>query len=592
MLPLLALLALAAPRPDAGVPKPAPAVKAAAPARLPVVAVLPFDNQTGDPELDVFQKGLADMMVVDLVNSGALEVVERARLQALLDELKLQRSRFVDPSTAVRVGGFVGATHVVTGAMQELRERVRLSVQLVDQRTAKVLVAREVTGPKDDLFELQEALVRLLLEGLALTGKAPSRPAAATSAETLLAYARAVDLADQGQLTAAAGRLAQLLRAAPGFALGHDAKAELARRLRLASGNRAALLEATRRQLFERAEATLNHGKRLVQLAEYQAARHLTYRVIRGQCLALAIRARLTPSGVPTIPDGREAELKLWLEAYRENLSLLALELADWRGPFKWLPDPQDKAALEQLGLQLPSELLAAGLVPVVRRWEGELLLNGRLSPTPALAFSMRPSLAELERAYLEPGRHAYALALDGFAKAPAKWKPEALQLETLDLEASGLQLLGLTELATARWQQALEQFPRAPEYPALEAKLQKALELSTEGLTEGKQRRALAKAVSTCAGGDAVATALAPVLERQAAEGGSWALKPVVEEVATGCPKAAPAAWRAALAYADKLGDCAWFDRLLQAWGRVDAAGAGEAASNYSTCFRERGGP
>lgn len=588
MLPsLLVLLALAAPRPDAGVTRaPPPAPK---PARLPVVAVLPFENQTGDAELDVFQKGLADMLVVDLVNSGALEVVERTRLQALLDELKLQRSRFVDPATAVRVGKFVGATHVVTGAMQELRERVRLSVQLVDQQTSKVLVAKEVAGPRDDLFELEDALVRLLLEGLALRGKAPSRPESATSADTLLAYSRAVDLADQGQLTAAAARLAQLLRAAPGFTLGHDAKAELARRLRLASGNRAAVLEATRRQLFERADLTLNHGKRVVQLAEYQAARHLTYRVIRGQCLALAIRARLTPRGLPTIPDGREAELKLWLEAYRENLSLLALELADWRGPFKWLPDPQDKAALEQLGLALPSELLAAGLVAVVRRWEGELLLNGRLSPTPTLAFAMRPSLAELDRAYLEPGRHAYALALDGFAKAPAKWKPEALQLETLDLEASGLALLGLTELATARWQQALEQFPRAPEYPALEAKVQKALELSTEGLTEGKQRRTLAKAVASCGSAEAVAAALGPVLERQAPEAGSWGLKPVVDQVATGCPAAAPAAWKAALAYADQLGDCAWFDRLLGAWRRLDGVAANEAASNYSTCFLER---
>ncbi len=584
MLPsLLVLLALAAPRPDAGAPR-APKV-----AKLPVVAVLPFDNQTGDASLDVFQKGLADMLVVDLVNSGAVEVVERARLQALIDELRLQRTRAFDPATVLRLGKFVGATHVVTGAMQELKARVRLSVQLIDQQTSKVLVAQDVVGPKDDLFELEEALVRLLLAGLAVQGKAPARPVTATSADTLLAYSRAVDLADQGQLTAAAARLAQVLRLAPGFTLGHDAKAALARRLRLASGNRAAMLEATRQQLFERADATLAHGKRVVQLAEYQAARHLTYRVIRGQCLALAVRARLTPHGVPTIPDGREAELTLWLEAYGANLSLLAAELADWRGPFKWLPDPADKAALEQLGLVAPSELLTGGLAAVVRRWEGELLLNGRLSPTPALAFSMRPSLAELDRAYLEPGRHAYALALDGFAKAPAKYKPEALQLETLDLEAAGLALLGLTELATQRWQQALEQYPKAEAYPAIEAKVQRALELSTEGLTEGRQRRALTKAVSRCEGAAAVAAALAPVLERQAREAGSWGLKPVVQEVATGCPAAAPAAWRLALGYADTLGDCAWFDRLLTAWARVDAAGANEAASNFSTCFMER---
>lgn len=576
MLSLVAVLLLAAPA--------APAQE-----KVPLVAVLPFDNQSKDPELDFFQKGLADMVVVDLVNSGAMEVVERMRLQALIDELKLQRTKYFDPATAMRMGQFVGATHVVTGTLQELQGTLRLSVQLLDQTTGKVLVAKDVVGPKADIFELEEALVKLLLEGLSLRGKTPTRPAEPTSAATLASYGRAVDLADQGQLTAAAARLATLLRESPGFALGKDAKAAVARRLRLASGTRSAALENTRKQLFDRAEHTLNGDKRIVQLPEYQAARHLTYRVIRGQCLALSIRARLTPHGVPTIPDGREAEVRILLESYRQNLQTLATELADWRGPFKWLPDPTDKAALDQLGLVAPSELLTAGVIPVVHRWEGEFLINGRLSPTPALTFTMRPSLAELDRSFLEPGRHAYALAFDGLSRAPAKWKPETLQLETLDLEATGLFQIGLAEQATQRWQQALEQYPKAEAFPAIEAKVQRALELSNEGLAEGKQRRALAKAVSTCADAASVEAPLGAVLERRAAEAGAWGLKPIVREVTSGCPKAAAATWKQALTWADKLGDCEWFDRVVTTWRRVDRPKADDAAAQFSTCYVER---
>jgi len=575
VLSLVAVLLLAAPAPS--------------PEKVPLVAVLPFDNQSKDPELDFFQKGLADMVVVDLVNSGAMEVVERMRLQALIDELKLQRTKYFDQATAMRMGQFVGATHVVTGTLQELQGRLRLSVQLIDQGTSKVLVAKDVVGPKSDIFELEEALVKLLLDGLSVRGKMPTRPAEPTSAATLASYGRAVDLADQGQLTAAAARLATLLRESPGFTLGQEAKAAVARRVRLASGNRSAALEGTRKQLLDRADATLNHDKRIVQLPEYQAARHLTYRLIRGQCLALAIRARLTPQGVPTIPDGREAEVRILLESYRQNLQLLATELTDWRGPFKWLPDPQDKAALDQLGLALPSELLTAGVVPIVRRWEGELLLNGTLTPTPALAFTMRPSLAELDRSFLEPGRHAYALAFDGLSKVPAKWKPETLQLETLDLEATGLLQIGLVEQATQRWQQALEQYPKAEAFPAIEAKVQRALELSTVGLTEGKQRRALAKAVSSCVDAQSVEGPLVPVLERRATEAGAWGLKPIVREVSSGCPKAAAATWKQALAWADKLGDCEWFDHLLSTWRRADRAKADDAAAQFSTCYVER---
>src|SRR5688572_24780539 len=57
------------------------------------VAVLYFDNNSADPQYDVLQKGLADMLVTDLSQVESLQVVEREKLQQLVDELKLQRSK-------------------------------------------------------------------------------------------------------------------------------------------------------------------------------------------------------------------------------------------------------------------------------------------------------------------------------------------------------------------------------------------------------------------------------------------------------------------------------------------------------------------
>ena len=101
-----------------------------APAKRPVVTVLYFDNLTGLPGYDVLQKGLADMMVTDLVASEAVDVVERERFQAVVAELKLQRSRYFDPATAQQLGKAVGASHAVTGTIMAVEPAVRLSVRV------------------------------------------------------------------------------------------------------------------------------------------------------------------------------------------------------------------------------------------------------------------------------------------------------------------------------------------------------------------------------------------------------------------------------------------------------------------------------
>ncbi len=50
-----------------------------------VVAVLYFDNNTGDSGLDMPQKGFAEMMVTDLSTVDQLQLVEREKLQAIID---------------------------------------------------------------------------------------------------------------------------------------------------------------------------------------------------------------------------------------------------------------------------------------------------------------------------------------------------------------------------------------------------------------------------------------------------------------------------------------------------------------------------
>ena len=72
------------------------------------VAVLYFDYSGPDEQLAQLRVGLAQMLITDLTGVEGAPVVERARLQAILDELELGHQGITDPATAARVGRLVG----------------------------------------------------------------------------------------------------------------------------------------------------------------------------------------------------------------------------------------------------------------------------------------------------------------------------------------------------------------------------------------------------------------------------------------------------------------------------------------------------
>ncbi len=132
------------------------------------LAVLYFDNTTEFSELDLVQKGLTLMLITDLSKVPHVELVERIKLQALVDELELSVSGLVNKQTAPRVGNLLGAGLLVGGKIvKEQDDMFRLQSDLLgvaDERvlgtpSAKgMLVAELFRMEKDLLFEIIELL--------------------------------------------------------------------------------------------------------------------------------------------------------------------------------------------------------------------------------------------------------------------------------------------------------------------------------------------------------------------------------------------------------------------------------------------------
>jgi len=95
---------------------------AAAEAPKPRVAILEFKNKTEGYAWSWYRAGEAaqDMFVTELVKRGSFRVMERERLEAILEEKNLHLSGDIDPKTAVKLGKMIGVEYLIVGAVTEL----------------------------------------------------------------------------------------------------------------------------------------------------------------------------------------------------------------------------------------------------------------------------------------------------------------------------------------------------------------------------------------------------------------------------------------------------------------------------------------
>lgn len=209
----------------------APPAPAAAP--LPVtVAVSYFDNNTGKAEYDPLAKGLADMLITDLGQLRALRVVEREKLNQILAELKLSRSKFIDPKTAQRLGKGLAAKFILSGGYTLAGETIRIDARVFNVETGAVLTSERVEGKKDEFFALEKDIADLLITALELklasAEKSKLRANATQSFDAWSSYAAGLDAQDRGDVAAARAAYAKALAADPNYRAAKNATERLA----------------------------------------------------------------------------------------------------------------------------------------------------------------------------------------------------------------------------------------------------------------------------------------------------------------------------------------------------------------------------
>jgi len=115
------------------------------PASPRTVAVMPLRFVGPDSTLQPLERGFAELITIDLSRSHLLTVVERARIQALLDELSLQQSGQTDANTNVRAGKIIQAGRIVSGQIAQVARGLRVDAAILNTQTSSVTGGAAVT---------------------------------------------------------------------------------------------------------------------------------------------------------------------------------------------------------------------------------------------------------------------------------------------------------------------------------------------------------------------------------------------------------------------------------------------------------------
>jgi TolB-like protein len=123
----------------------------------PSIAVLPFQNMSGDPEQEYFADGMVEEIITALSRMRWLFVIAR-------NSSFTYKGRAVDVK---RVGHELGVRYVLEGSVRKAANRVRITGQLIDTATGAHLWADRFDGALEDVFDLQDQVTTSVVSAIA-----------------------------------------------------------------------------------------------------------------------------------------------------------------------------------------------------------------------------------------------------------------------------------------------------------------------------------------------------------------------------------------------------------------------------------------
>ncbi len=124
----------------------------------PSIAVLPFQNLSGDEEQEYFSDGITNDIITDLSKFNQLFVIASNTVFSYKGK----------PVKVKKVSQELGVRYVLEGSVQKVVDKVRVNAQLIEGTTGHHLWAERYDGDLKDLFALQDEIIQTIVRTLAV----------------------------------------------------------------------------------------------------------------------------------------------------------------------------------------------------------------------------------------------------------------------------------------------------------------------------------------------------------------------------------------------------------------------------------------
>jgi tetratricopeptide (TPR) repeat protein len=122
------------------------------------VAVMPFQNMTGDTTKKFWQEMIQDNLITLLSNSEELKVRQTESINLLIQSKGLTNYASITPSFAGNISQKLDANIFIYGSIKEIGSTIRLNAQLTDSKTQDVFKSFQVDGATDEIMQIIDSL--------------------------------------------------------------------------------------------------------------------------------------------------------------------------------------------------------------------------------------------------------------------------------------------------------------------------------------------------------------------------------------------------------------------------------------------------
>ena len=192
------------------------------------LAVMPFQNASGDASWDWLGPSLSDMLSTDVGQSAHLRTISSDRVQQVFHDLRIAPNSTVDSSTLGRVAEFTNADTLVWGRFTKLGDQIRIDATVQDRKHDRTVQVKAEAANQQDLSAAVDRLAGMIRQNLSLSSdvvkelQGQSFKPTSTSVEALRDYNQGLQLLRQGNNLEAQKKLQAATTEDPQFAIAYS----------------------------------------------------------------------------------------------------------------------------------------------------------------------------------------------------------------------------------------------------------------------------------------------------------------------------------------------------------------------------------